>query len=162
MVECRPTSNLTTSGELSQDENSVLVSPNLVSPEPEKVTEVVKIPEKTIKAKSKNKPKKIHEPDNNLSKQDEPTKVDENVESSSGDLNEGDGSLEDDEDVIATSRSPSIVVTTHVHNTTSSVCANAKCSSNKVCVEDATFGPGYRCCKKKDCDTSLFIINIGF
>jgi len=155
MVECRPTSNLTTSGELSQDENSVLVSPNLVSPEPEKVTEVVKIPEKTIKAKSKNKPKKIHEPDNNLSKQDEPTKVDENVESSSGDLNEGDGSLEDDEDVIATSRSPSIVVTTHVHNTTSSVCANAKCSSNKVCVEDATFGPGYRCCKKKDCDTMV-------
>ena len=159
MVECRPTSNITTSGEHSQDENSVLVSPDLVSPELKIPTEVAETSEKIPKVKNRNQKKsERHETFKNST--GEPSKVEENAESSSGDLDEGDGSLEDDEgddDVTTTSKSPGVAITTHVHNTTSSVCANAKCSSNKVCVEDDSFKPGYRCCKKKNCNSSLFV-----
>ena len=157
MVECRPTSNITTSGEHSQDENSVLITPDLVSPEPEKSTEVAETPEKIPKVKYRNQKKsERHE----VVKNSTGFEVEESPESSSGDSDEGDGSLEDDEgddDVTATSQSPDVAMTTHVHNTTSSVCANAKCSSNKVCVEDDSFKPGYRCCKKKNCSSSLFV-----
>jgi len=157
MVECRPTSNITTSGEHSQDENSVLVSPDLVSPELELPTEVAETSEKIPKVKNRNQKKsERHETFKNST--GEPSKVEENAESSSGDLDEGDGSLEDDEgddDVTTTSKSPGVAITTHVHNTTSSVCANAKCSSNKVCVEDDSFKPGYRCCKKKNCNSMV-------